>query len=84
MKMKISWMKAKGDFKSFRFFQNMGFDVYEIEDLEQTDEKIRQLVKNDYNTIVLSNEVAGFSQDIIKKYAKNESINIIIAQNKEE
>ena len=82
--MKISWMKAKGDFKSFRFFHNMVFDVYEIEDLEQTDEKIRQLVKNDYNTIVLSNEVAGFSQDIIKKYAKNESINIIIAQNKEE
>ena len=84
IKMRISWLKAKDDEKSFKFQKNMGFDVYEIEDLEQTDSKIKELVDNKYSTIILSNEVAGFSSDIIKKYAKDDSINIIIARNKEE
>lgn len=84
MKMKISWLKAKKDEKSFRFLKNMGMDVYELEDLERTDEKISELVENKYNTIVISNEVAGFSQDIIKKYVKDENINIIISKNKDE
>lgn len=82
--MKISWIKSKKDSKSFRFFQNMGLDVYEIEDLEKTDEKINELIQNHCNTIVLTNELAGFSEDIIKKYAKNENINIIISKSKEE
>lgn len=84
MKMKISWLRAKKDAKSFRFFKNMGLDVYELDDLEKTDEKINELVQDKYNTIVLSNEIAGFSEDIIKKYNKNENINIIIAKNKDE
>lgn len=36
------------------------------------------------DTIILTNEVASFSEDIIKKYNKNENINIIITPNKEE
>lgn len=36
------------------------------------------------DTIIVTNEVAGFSEDIIKKYNKNKSINIIIAPNKNE
>ena len=43
--MKISWIKAKKDNESFRFFQNMGFDVWELEDLEKTDETLRNLVR---------------------------------------
>lgn len=82
--MRISWLKYKEDNDSFRFQKNMGFDVYEIEDLEKTDSKIKELVDNKYSTIILSNEVAGFSSDIIKKYAKDDSINIIIARNKKE
>lgn len=81
--MKISWLKSKKDEKSFKIQQHIGFDVYEIEDLEQTDDKINELVKNQYNTIILSSEVAGFSSDIIKKYKNNDNINIIIARNKE-
>lgn len=81
--MKITWLKSKNDDKSFKFQKSIGLDVYEIEDLEQTDLKINQLTKN-YNTIVLSNEIAGFSTDIIKKYSKDENINIIIARNKKE
>lgn len=79
--MKISWLKSKNDNKSFKFQKNIGLDVYEIEDLEKTDLKINELTKN-YNTIVISNEVASFSTDIIKKYVKDDNINIIIAKNK--
>lgn len=82
--MKISWLKAKNDNRSFKFQKNLGFDVYEIEDLEQTDNKINELVKNNYHTIILSNEIAGFSEDIIKKYSKSDTVNIIIANNKRE
>ena len=82
--MKISWLKAKNDNRSFKFQKNLGLDVYEIEDLEQTDNKLNELVNNKYNTIILSNEVASFSSDIIKKYAKNDNINIIIAPSKKE
>ena len=77
--MAISWIKSSKDNKSFKVFKNLGMDVYEIDDLEKTDEKIRELVEQKYNTIVLTNEVASFSEDIIKKYDKTENINIIIA-----
>ena len=77
--MAISWVKSSKDNKSFKVFKNLGMDVYEIDNLEKIDEKIRELVEQKYNTIVLSNEVACFSEDIIKKYNKKENINIIIA-----
>lgn len=82
--MKISWLKLKEDKNSFKLFKNIGFDVYEIEEPENTDEKIRELVNNQYHTIVITNELAGFSQDIIKKYNKQKDINIIIAANRNE
>ena len=82
IKMAISWLKSSNDNKSFKLFKGLGMDVYEIDDLEKTDEKIRELVKQKYNTIVISNEVASFSEDIIKKYNKVEDINIIIAPGK--
>lgn len=83
MFMRISWLRAKDDDKSFRFQKNIGLDVYEIEDLEETDKRIKEL-KDSYHTIVISNEVASFSSDIIKKYARDDGINIIIARSKNE
>ena len=80
--MRISWIKYKNDNQSFRIFKNLGLDVIELEDLEKVDEKIKELINNNFNTIVLSNEVASFSQDIVKKYNKSENINIIITPNK--
>lgn len=77
--MAISWIKSSKDNKSFKVFKGLGMDVYEIDDLEKTDEKIRELIEQKYNTIVISNEVASFSEDIIKKYRKVENINIIIS-----
>jgi len=75
---KISLLKSINDTKNFKFFEKLGFDVYKINDLENTDLKINELIKKNYNTIVISNEVASFSEDIIKKYNKREDINIII------
>lgn len=79
--MKISWLKLKEDNNSFKIFKNIGLDVYDVEDGEDTDKKIQELVNKDYRTIVISNELAGFSEDIIKKYNKSQNINIIIASN---
>ena len=84
MKMKISWLKLKEDNNSFRIFKNIGLDVYDVEEPEDTDKKIQELVNREYRTIVISNELAGFSEDIIKKYKRAENINIIIANSKSE
>lgn len=80
--MSISWLKSSNDNKSFKLFKGLGMDVYEIDDLEKTDEKIKELIEQKYSTIVLSNEVANFSGDIINKYNKKENINIVIAPKK--
>ena len=76
--MKVSWIKYEKDNKSFSLPEKLGFDVFKLQNLEQTDDKIEELIENRYNTIILSNEVASFSESIIKKYSKNENINIII------
>ncbi len=82
MNVKISCIKGKNDENSFKILKNFGADVYEIEDFEKTDDAIKQLVEKDYKTIWITNELAGFSEDIIKKYSKNTDINIIIAPRK--
>ena len=75
-------MKGQNDNDSFKMFENMGFDVCRIEDLENTDKKLKELINKNYNTIVMTNEVAGFSENIIKKYNKTEGVNIIITPSK--
>lgn len=82
--MAISWLKSSNDNKSFKLFKGLGMDVYEIEDLDKTDDKIKELVEQKYNTIVISNEVANFSEDIIRKYNRTTDVNIIIAPKKKE
>ena len=62
--MSISWLKASSDRKSFKIFESFGMDVYKINDLEKTDEKIRELVDKNYTTIVVSNEVARYYKKI--------------------
>lgn len=81
--MKISWIKYEKDKKSFRLIEALGFDVFHLNDLEKTDETVKNLIQKDYDTIVLSNEVAGFSEDIIKKYQKNKDIKIVISVDKD-
>ena len=78
-KMKVSWIKTKDDEKSFKVFQNLGFDVYALEEPEETDKKIEELINDDCKIIILSNEIAAFSSDIITKYNKQDDISIIIS-----
>ena len=81
--MKISWLKYEKDKKSFRLPQALGFDVFLLDDLDKTDETMKKLIQQHYDTIVLSNEVAGFSEDIIKKYQKDKEIKIVISLDKD-
>ena len=80
--MRVSLIKSKNDEKVFKTFKSLGFDVFEIEDLNKTDKEIEKLINQNYDTIILTNEVASFSEDIIKKYQRKgnkDNINIIIA-----
>ena len=80
--MRMSWIKSKKDTESFRIFKGLGYPIVELEELEETDSKLKELIDNDYRTIIMSNEVAAFSEDILKKYKRAENINIIIAPSK--
>lgn len=81
--MKVSWIKYAKDDKNFKIQERVGLDVYKLENPEQIDCKIRELVKHDCKMIVISNELAGFSEDIITKYNNDQNINIIIARPRE-
>lgn len=80
--MKISWIKYEKDEDSFKMPENLGFDVLKLKDLENTDEAIKDLINKKYRTIIISNEVASFSEDIIKEYKYSTDINIIISPSK--
>ncbi len=82
--MKISCIKSNKDNESFSFFKGIGCNIVELSDLENVDNEISNLINEKYRTIILSNDVAGFSEDIIKKYKNQEDINIIIAPRKSE
>ena len=82
--MKISWIKQEKDNKNFAIAERLGMDVYRLSNPEEVDEKMKELLNNHYNTIILSNEIAGFSEDIIKKYQNKKDINIIISPRKME
>jgi vacuolar-type H+-ATPase subunit F/Vma7 len=82
IRLKISWIKYEKDNTNFITAEKFGMPVYKIQNLEETDKKLQELVDENYNTIILSNEVAGFSEDIIKKYEKEKNVNIIISPRK--
>ena len=51
--------------------------------VQETDNKIKELINKNYDFIIVTSEIAGFSEDIIKKYDKDRNVNIIIARDKE-
>ena len=83
MKMKISWIKQEDDNKNFIMAEKFGMEVHHLKNPEEVDKRMEELIKNNCNTIILSNEIAGFSEDIIKKYEKSDKVNIIISSRKE-
>lgn len=80
--MKVSWIKSEDDNRNFKIAEKLGMDVFRINNPEEIDNKMNELVKEHYDMIVLSNEMAGFSEDIIKKYKNNTDINIVISPRK--
>ena len=80
--MKISLIKSKNDKESFNFAKGIGMNVIELNKNEEIDSTINELVKKNYKNIVITNEVAGFSEDIIKKYSYDKDINIYITPSK--
>lgn len=80
--MKISCIKSNKDKKSFKFAELLGIDVYSIERLDDVDNVLDELVNNKCKTIFISNELAGFSQKIMKEYYNSKEINIIISKSK--
>ncbi len=75
----ISWIKSCNDNNNFKLAKAFGFDVYEIDNVEEIDNKLKELIDNNYSTIVISNELSSFSQDVITKYKNMNNINIIIS-----
>lgn len=75
--MKISFIKYEKE-NNFIIPKAFGINVEEIKEPEQVDEKIKQLKEEKYTTIIISNELASFSENIVKKYKNDNSINIII------
>ncbi len=80
--MKISWIKNENDNMNFKMAEKLGMRVEKLSEPEEIDNKMEELVNEKYDTIILSNELAGFSSDIIKKYQNNSNINIIIGTRK--
>ncbi len=80
--MKISWIKQENDNRNFIIAEKLGLGVYRISNPEGVDKKMENLINQNCKTIVLSNEIAGFSEDIIKKYKTDKSVNIIISPRK--
>ena len=76
----LSWECVLNKREAFRSAYD-NFDIKKI--IMYDDKKIEELVKKQYDTIIVSNDVASFSENIIKKYSKNEEINIIISARKE-
>ena len=73
--MKTSFIKYEKDYQIPKL---LGMNIEEIKEPEEIDNKIEELKKQKYTTIVIPNELASFSQDIINKYKYDNKLNIII------
>lgn len=81
--MKISWLKLENDSKNFRIPENLGMAVFSVNNTENVDNKIDELIKSNYNTIIVSNDVAGLSEKINKEYLYNKNVNIVISKDRD-
>lgn len=81
--MRISWLKLDNDNKSFKIPTSFGMDVFSVNSTENVDNKIDELIRKNYNTIIVSNDVAGLSEKINKEYLYNKNANIVISKNRD-
>ena len=73
--MKISWLKLDNDNKSFKIPTSFGMDVFSVNSTE--------LIRKNYNTIIVSNDVAGLSEKINKEYLYSKNVNIVISRDRD-
>lgn len=78
IKIKISWIKSENDNKNFRWVEKFGGNVIRLDEHEKIDREISRLIKDKNDTIVITQEIAGFSEDIIKKYSRSKNVRIVI------
>ena len=79
--MKISFVKYEKE-SNYKIPKLLGMKVEEIQEPEEIDKTIKNLKKEKYTTIVIPNELASFSQDIISKYKYDPTLNIVIVPSK--
>lgn len=78
--MKISFIKYEKQ-ENYQIPKMLGMHIEEVKEPEEIDKKIQELKNKEYTTIIMTNELASFSSNIISKY-QNDSINIIITPSK--
>ncbi len=78
--MKISWIKSKTDDKNFKMQELLGLDVFCLQNNEDIDKKSDELILKQYHIIVISKDLANFSQKINDEYQKNKTVDIIIGR----
>ena len=81
--MKISWLKLDNDNKNFKIPTSFGMDVFSVNSTENADNKIDELIRKNYNTIIVSNDVAWLSEKINKEYLYNKNVNIVISKDRD-
>lgn len=79
--MKVSFIKYEKE-KDYQLPKLLGMNIEEIKEPEEIDNKIEELKRQKYTTIVIPNELASFSQDIISKYKYDPTLNIVIVPSK--
>lgn len=77
--MRVSFIKYEKDYQIPKL---LGMNIEEIKKPEEIDNKIEELKKQKYRTIVIPNELASFSQDIISKYKYDTTLKIVIVPSK--
>ncbi len=73
------YIKGKNEKEKLFLNERFGVKVIEIEDNEKIDTELENILKNGKSTIFISNEMASFSDNIIKKYEKDKNVKIIIS-----
>ena len=81
--MRISWLKLDNDNKSFKIPTSFGMDVFSVNSTENVDNKIDELIRKNYNTIIVSNDVAGLSEKNNKENLYNKNVNIVISKDRD-
>ena len=79
--MQISFIKYEKE-NNYQIPKVFGMNIEEIKEPEEIDEKIEELKKQKYTTIIMSNELASFSEKIVNKYKYDNTLNIIITPGK--